>query len=58
MTTPIILQATFNAFLLFFLFIRPSSKIGITNQMQRPIITDIIICFVCLWTDDSYATCP
>ena len=38
-----ILQVIFTAFLLFFPFIWPSSKIGTTNQMQKPKISDIII---------------
>ena len=38
-----ILQVIFTAFLLFFLFIWPSSKIGTTNQMHRPITKDIIM---------------
>lgn len=42
-TTPKIRQNIFNAFLLFFFFIWPSNKIGMTNQMHKPKITDIII---------------
>jgi hypothetical protein len=38
-----ILQTILSAFLLFFPLIRPSSKIGTTNQMQRPIMIDNII---------------
>ena len=41
-----ILQTILSAFLLFFSLIRPSSKIGTTNQMQRPIMIDSIISFI------------
>ena len=42
-TAPIILQSIFNAFLLFFFFIWPSSNMGTTNQIHRPMIIDRII---------------
>ncbi len=41
-----ILQVIFIAFLFFFFLIWPSSKIGATNQTQRPIMIDITISFV------------
>ena len=42
-TAPIILQIIFNAFLLFFFFIWPSSNMGTTNQIHRPMIINRII---------------
>lgn len=37
-----ILQTILSAFLLLFPLIRPPSKIGTTNQMQRPMMIDSI----------------
>jgi len=48
-TAPMIKHSILNAFLLFFFFTRPSSKMGTTNQMQRPIMMDNIIFMYGIW---------